>query len=146
MSAADLRESVAWAPELLVAMAKAHDQEASAQKGEPSPWDVSIFGEPDQSFVAERVVAMQCALRAIADARPSEKMVEAAARVILENDHYALKAVEGAGYLAKHVADHPDDEISAFNLRSVQRAANKEWGGCMDVARSALSAALKEMG
>lgn len=45
MSAADLRESVAWAPELLVAMAKAHDQEASAQKGEPSPWDVSIFGE-----------------------------------------------------------------------------------------------------
>ena len=117
MSAADLRESVAWAPELLVAMAKAHDQEASAQKGEPSPWDVSIFGEPDQSFVAERVVAMQCALRAIADAGPTDAMVE-------------------AGAVAWYRSHGMPFDVLGDNTKATARKA----------IRSALSAALKEMG
>ena len=41
--------------DVILAMARAHDREDAAQRGEPSPWD----GTAEPWFVEERVAAMR---------------------------------------------------------------------------------------
>lgn len=55
--------------ELLEAVAKAVDQEESAQRGEPSPWRPDLCrGSAGQVFKAERRAAARCGLEALAEA------------------------------------------------------------------------------
>lgn len=54
--------------DVLLAMAREHDREESAMKGEPSPWreidEGDDLSESDKVFVAERMAAMKAALAA----------------------------------------------------------------------------------
>lgn len=52
--------------ETLELMARAHDEEEAAQKGEPSPWRADLCTGPDfPEFRAERLAAMRCAAEAL---------------------------------------------------------------------------------
>lgn len=57
--------------ETLEAMARAHDEEESAQKGEPSLWAIQDRGDWQgddgdwAEFRSERLTAMRCALKAV---------------------------------------------------------------------------------
>jgi hypothetical protein len=50
---------------LLEAMAKAHDQEESAQRGEPSPWSLDNEAADFESFRSDRLAAIREAWKAI---------------------------------------------------------------------------------
>lgn len=57
---------------VLEAMARAHDQEEAAQKGEPSPWEVDEITRDAgfEEFRQERLAAMRCAYEALLKADP----------------------------------------------------------------------------
>ena len=74
--------------DILELMARAHDAEESAQRGEPSPWRNDIAGA-DPDFHDERIAAMRCAVAAltraglrVVPAEPSDADVERVARAL----------------------------------------------------------------
>lgn len=79
---AETGTGVAWTDAVVEAVARAHDEEDAAQRGEPSPWihyNCSSGAEsaadcPDcRAFKAERLAAMRCGLAALAPASPADK-------------------------------------------------------------------------
>lgn len=83
---------------MLEKMARAHDAEDAAQRGEPDPW--SIEGDDFEEFRAGRIEAMRAALQALRE--PTEEMVEA----MWERTHWASgdpipqdDEIEGEGWV-----------------------------------------------
>lgn len=53
--------------ETLERMARAHDQEDAAQRGEPTPWNTTdVAEEGDEEFRKDRLAAMRAAVEALA--------------------------------------------------------------------------------